>query len=227
MLGRPAPPRLGAVVVGPDELVEKALAAEQGVEHDLGVVRLSVVEMQVERAVVGQQSPRLAQPRLEKVPVVAPPVVVAAQVTAQARVARAAEPGLDRRAFMTSEFRFGFGRSSAVGGLFGAILRGCDRLLDRPVLAAARVERRIEVDQGEPAARQRAGDREIVALDDVDLAGDKVGGSGGIGDGGRRHGVGGAGHGTRCSHASVANFEATSASASAYSSGAICPGAAP
>ena len=40
-----------AVVVGPDDLVEEALAAEQRVEHDLGVVRLAVVEVQVERAV--------------------------------------------------------------------------------------------------------------------------------------------------------------------------------
>ena len=44
-----------AVVVGPDDLVEEALAAEELVEHDLDVVRLAVVEVDVERPVLGEQ----------------------------------------------------------------------------------------------------------------------------------------------------------------------------
>ena len=59
VLGRPALARLRAVVVRPDELVEEAVAPEQRVQQHLGVVRLAVVEVQVERAVVGEQPPRL------------------------------------------------------------------------------------------------------------------------------------------------------------------------
>ena len=57
VLLRPAAARLGAVVVGPDQLVEEALAAEQLVEQQLRVVRLAVVEVQVQRA-LGVQSTR-------------------------------------------------------------------------------------------------------------------------------------------------------------------------
>ncbi|MDQ1129439.1 hypothetical protein QE381_001567 [Microbacterium sp. SORGH_AS 888] len=75
---------------------------------------------------------------------------------------------------------------------------------------ATGVERRIEVDQREGGVGERAGDVEVVALVDADGPW-----------------AGGVAHGTRCSHASVANFDATSASASAYSSSVIRPGTAP
>src|SRR5690606_38095734 len=92
MLARPAPARLAAVVVGPDDLVEKALAAEERVEENLGVVRLAIVEMQIERAVVGEQPPRLLEARLEELPVVLEAVVVAQDVPADALVPLPLEP---------------------------------------------------------------------------------------------------------------------------------------
>jgi hypothetical protein len=50
VLRRPLAGCACAVVVGPDDLVEEALAAEQRVERDLRVVGLAEVEVQVERA---------------------------------------------------------------------------------------------------------------------------------------------------------------------------------
>ena len=50
VLGGPAPARARAVVVGPDDLVEEALAPEDLVEQQLAVVRLAVVDVEVERA---------------------------------------------------------------------------------------------------------------------------------------------------------------------------------
>src|SRR5690606_9311108 len=81
---------------------------------------------------------------------------------------------------------------------------------DLAAAGAAGVERRVEVDEGEGSGCQRRGDLEVGTLDDVDGAG-----------------VGRAGHGTRCSHASVANLLSTRASAAAYSSAEIAPSSAP
>ena len=97
VLGRPALAGLGAVVVRPDQLVEEAVAAEQSVEQHLRVVRLAVVEMQVQRAVVGEQAPRLFEPRLEEAPVVVEPVVVGAKVAAQPLVLATVEAAADDR----------------------------------------------------------------------------------------------------------------------------------
>ena len=66
MLGGPAAVRAGAVVVGPDDLVEEALAPEDGVEQDLAVVDLAVVDVEVERAVGGEDAVRLDEARLEE-----------------------------------------------------------------------------------------------------------------------------------------------------------------
>ena len=76
MLRRPAAARLGAVVVGPDQLVEEALAAEQLVEQQLAVVRLAPVDVEVERAGGVQQAAHLAQARLEEAEVVVERVAV-------------------------------------------------------------------------------------------------------------------------------------------------------
>ena len=76
VLRRPAALRARAVVVGPDDLVQEAVAAEDLVEQHLAVVRLARVEVHVERAVLPQQPPRLAQPRLEEAEVVVVAVVV-------------------------------------------------------------------------------------------------------------------------------------------------------
>jgi hypothetical protein len=116
VLRGPPAAALGAVVVGPDQLVEEALPPEERVQQHLRIVGFAIVEMHVERAVVGEQSPRLAQARLEELPVVVEAVVVAAQITAQARIARAPEAGLDLAAH-------------------AAAVRGLDRLaLQTPVL---------------------------------------------------------------------------------------------
>src|SRR3712207_7594850 len=48
VLRGPPPCRPGAVVVGPDDLVEEVLAAEDAVEQDLAVVRLAVVDVEVQ-----------------------------------------------------------------------------------------------------------------------------------------------------------------------------------
>ena len=87
MLGRPAVLGLRAVVVRPDDLVEERLAAEEGVEQDLRVVRLAVIEMEVQRPVVGEEAPRLDEPRLEEAPVVVEAVVVLQEVALDALVA--------------------------------------------------------------------------------------------------------------------------------------------
>ena len=76
MLGRPARLRAGAVVVGPDDLVEEALAPEDLVEQQLAVVRLAVVDVEVERALAREQPVRFDEPRREEGEVVVEVVAV-------------------------------------------------------------------------------------------------------------------------------------------------------
>ena len=63
VLGRPAALGAAAEVVGPDDLVEEAVAAEDLVERDLDVVGLALVEVDVERPVVGEQLAHARQAR--------------------------------------------------------------------------------------------------------------------------------------------------------------------
>ena len=93
MLGGPAAARLGAVVVGPDDLVEERVAAEQLVEQQLAVVRLAVVDVEVQRSVRREQLARARQARLEEAQVVGERVVVAERSQQLGAVAPAAEPG--------------------------------------------------------------------------------------------------------------------------------------
>ena len=93
VLGRPAGARLGAVVVGPDDLVEEALAAEELVEQQLAVVRLAVVDVEVQRAVGREQAADLAQARLEEREVVVERVAVGGLLQQPARVPPPAEAG--------------------------------------------------------------------------------------------------------------------------------------
>src|SRR5204862_6042265 len=92
VLGRPATTAAGAVVVGPDQLVQEALAAEDLVQQQLDVVRLAIVEVDVERAAVVQQAAGLAQPRLEEAQVVVEVVPVGGALPQLAAVPPAAEP---------------------------------------------------------------------------------------------------------------------------------------
>ena len=131
VLRRPAALGARAVVVGPDDLVEEALAAEDLVEEHLGVVRLARVEMQVERAVL----PRGGG---------GPP-----------RAAGRGSPGSRRRCRRTPWSR---GRSSGSSGPANPVRSplwvGLGREAEAALLPAG-VERRVEVDQLErrrPAA---------------------------------------------------------------------------
>ena len=52
VLGRPAIFGAAAEIIGPDNLVDKTLATEDGVkQEDLAVVRLAIVDVEIERAV--------------------------------------------------------------------------------------------------------------------------------------------------------------------------------
>ena len=134
VLGRPAVARLAAVVVGPDQLVEEAVAAEQLVQQQLAVVRLAVVDVEVQRPLGGEQAADLAQARLEEGEVVVERVAVGGLLQEPGRVAAAAEAG--------------------------AVAGGVGRGGERPArLRPARVERRVEVGQGRrrrPARRAAA-----------------------------------------------------------------------
>ena len=70
MLRRPLALAPRAVVVGPDDLVQEAVAAEQPVEEDLGVVDLAGVEVQVEGPVGSERAPRRFDPRSEEAEIV-------------------------------------------------------------------------------------------------------------------------------------------------------------
>ena len=171
MLGRPALAGLRAVVVRPDELVQEAVAPEQRVEQHLGVVRLAVVEVEVERAVVGEQAPRLEQARLEEGPVVVEPVVVGAQVAPQPLVVATVEPAgwrARRRPGLSDRTRSGADVSAPSLAAARSRLSGRERAVSTGALHAPGVERRIEVDQRERGVVEPADDLEVVALVDLD-----------------------------------------------------------
>ena len=51
VLGRPAVFGPAAVIVGPDDLVQEALAPEDGIQQDLAVMHFAVVDVEVQAAV--------------------------------------------------------------------------------------------------------------------------------------------------------------------------------
>jgi len=93
VLGRPAPARLGTVVVGPYDLVEEAVAAEEAVEVDLDVMALARVEMDVERPVIGEQPAGVAQARRQEADVVLEGVLVGQRADLLRAIAAPREPG--------------------------------------------------------------------------------------------------------------------------------------
>ena len=141
VLRRPATPRPGTVVVGPDDLVEEALPAEELVEQHLGVVRLPVVEMEVERPRRVEQPVDLAQPRLQEAEVVLEGVRVRGGAQHARRIAAPAEPG-----------------PVAVGVLLGR--------QGQPALPPPRVERRVGVDELEATVLELWEDDEVVPVED-------------------------------------------------------------
>ena len=155
MLGGPAAARLGAVVVGPDQLVEEALAAEQLVEQQLAVVRLAVVDVEVQRALGREQPAHLAQARLEEAEVVVERVAVGGLLAAAA-------------------WRSGGRRSRC-----GRRRRPATVASVRRVCSPPGVERRVEVGERRAAVRLGAQQRQVVAEQDPVHAGERIRAGGG------------------------------------------------
>ena len=128
MLCGPAFGGFCAVIVGPDQLVHKTVAPKNHVAHDLGVVNLTPVQVQVEGAVLGEQTVGLPNARLQKRPVVLERIMVACEGLQGACVAFALEPG------------------AVTPGT--ALLRG-GGFEGAPCLRFAGVKRRVNVDDGE------------------------------------------------------------------------------
>ena len=142
VLGGPPTPRLAAVVVGPDQLVQEGVAAEDLVQQQLAVVGLAVVDVKVERAVRRQQLTGARNPGREERKVVGERIVVAQGVEQLRAVAPAAEPG-----------------AVAVRGVGSDLKRAAG-------LRAAGVERRIQVDEVECSFRKLSECDQVVPLDD-------------------------------------------------------------
>ncbi len=137
MLGGPSPLGPGAVVVGPDDLVEEALAAEDLIEQELAVVRLAIVDVEVEAAVLAQQAVRLEQPWLEEGQVVVEAIAVA---------------GLrEERRFVAATLK--------ARALPLPVLHRLERAAG---LQLAGVERRVDVDQLKGPALQRGQQLEVL-----------------------------------------------------------------
>ena len=167
VLRRPAVARLGAVVVGPDQLVEEALAAEQLVEQQLAVVRLAVVDVEVQRARAGASRRR----------------------TSRSRGARGSRGS--RRTRRGRRTRCSSRRGVAAAAEAGAVAVGVGVVASvRRVCVAAGVERRVEVGERDRRVRLGAQQRQVVAEQDpVHEATRRPGGRWACGDrriGGRR-----------------------------------------
>src|SRR5262249_12609355 len=122
VLGWPASRRPAAVVVGPDDLVEEALASEDAVEEDLAVVHLAIVDVEVERAVGGESTICLAEARLQEGEI----VVEAVGIGARAHLHRVVAVSFEADA------------------IAGDAARGLDASVG---LGAAGVEGRIDIDE--------------------------------------------------------------------------------
>ncbi len=141
VLGGPAVARAPAVVVGPDDLVEKRVLAEELVEERADPVCLTEVEVDVERAMRGEHPARLPQARDEEAEVVRVRMVIGEATELLGAIRAPAE--------------------AHAGAL------GIRRRAQRPAHAGpAGVERRVEVDEVERACRQIRRHREVVAVDD-------------------------------------------------------------
>jgi hypothetical protein len=70
VLGRPAIPGAAPVIIRPDDLVQEAVASEDGIEEDLYIMHLSIVKMDVQRTLFSKKTPRFAQPWLQESQVV-------------------------------------------------------------------------------------------------------------------------------------------------------------
>jgi len=91
VLGRPAALRPGSVVIGPDQLVEETGAAEDLVQQQLAVVRLAVVDVEVEGPLRSEQAVSMTQAGLEERQIVIEAVLIAVRLQLLGPVARTAE----------------------------------------------------------------------------------------------------------------------------------------
>ena len=144
VLGGPAAFCARAVVVGPDDLVLEAGAAEDFVEQDLAVVDFAGVDVKEEAAGGGEDAVGFSQAGAQEAEIVSEAVGVACGCGCEAvgAVALAAEA------------------DAVAGGV-------ADGAHPRPELPFAGVEGRVDVDEGDGGGGETAEDVEAVRLDDA------------------------------------------------------------
>jgi hypothetical protein len=145
VLGGPSLLGSSAVVVGPDDLVEETLAAEDLIEQQLAVMRLSIVDVEVEGAARCEQSVSFAQPWLKEREVVVELVEIR-RLGEQARLVAATR------------------KPRAIAVFVGYGLEGLACL--RP----AGVERWVDVDQLEGLAPKARQNLKVLSQDDLAVA---------------------------------------------------------
>jgi hypothetical protein len=91
VLGRPPRRAATTIVVRPDHLIEKAIAAEDLVEQHLAVMRLARIDVEVQGAVRRQDPATLLEPRPQPSEVVVERVLESSHVGASAPVRGAAK----------------------------------------------------------------------------------------------------------------------------------------
>ena len=139
-----------AVVVRPDDLVQEVVATEDLVEQHLAVMRFSVVDVEVERSVVREQTSRLFQLRPDERQV----VVVHVEVLHATDLGRHVTPPL---------------KPNTIAAAFSPI--GTQR---RANLRFAGIERRVDIDQLERLVGQLGKQVRAVGQHDVVVAGREV-----------------------------------------------------
>ena len=139
---RPAALGARAVVVCPDQLVEEALAAEYLVEQQLAVVRLAIVDVEVQRSLFAQQPVGMLQARREEAEI----VVEGVAVGGLGEQARAVAPSLKADPLP---------------------LRVADHGERLSHLRVTGVERRVDVDQLKGAVGERRQQRQVLAQQDL------------------------------------------------------------
>ena len=142
VLCRPAALRAATVVIGPDDLVQERLAPEDLIEQQLAVVRLPVVDVEVERSLEREQPARVRQARLQELQIVL-------EVVAVARLRK--QPGAVAPPLKAGP------RPLAVTN--GAQRPAC--------LGPAGVERRIDVDHLKGRIPQRGQELQVLAQQDA------------------------------------------------------------
>jgi hypothetical protein len=138
------PAALGAtaIVVGPHDLVEEAPSTEDLVEQQLAVVRLSVIDVEIEGAVLAQQPARFEKARLQELEVVVVGVLV--------------ELPRDRRAAISAPLE-----PAPVAFAIG------DCAERHPLARGAGVEGRVEVDELEALLSEVRQQLEVLAKQDL------------------------------------------------------------